>query len=410
MIRTYAPGSAPIGSGMSLHQSSLSVSLSTGSLPALAVGTLACLVFVTGCLPLPQIPQETIGALPGAARDRTSQPAPRFDDLDRPHRRTSSDTVSFEPVTFDQELAADPRGTSEARWDRIAEETIPRPSLEDRLTIQRRGNPRPGSAHPASRTDQNLPTVEFTPRRPSDTPRDETPHEDRRERLLFELQSYVDRPETALGDGERLAKHRLQMRLMALHFIEPTDPAGLELLIESMKAPHEPGRSHSLLRASFYESIDLERKSAEVLAQLSRELAVGSEPVSTLRIDPPIICSRIEGLGRYRALGNNEFRPGAELRLYVEVFGIENREVAEKYRQRLAIEFVLKDRDGRERGRQTSRTEGPPTDEPVIDSFLNLRYSIPREIPFGVATLEIAVRDQNSGGVSRQTVDLQIEP
>ena len=68
------------------------------------------------------------------------------------------------------------------------------------------------------------------------------------------------------------------------------------------------------------------------------------------------------------------------------------------------------DRDGTIRGSQTSRTEGPPVDEPLVDSFLNLRYSIPREVPFGGAKLTVTVRDLISGAVSRRTVDLGIEP
>ena len=46
----------------------------------------------------------------------------------------------------------------------------------------------------------------------------------------------------------------------------------------------------------------------------------------------------------------------------------------------------------------------------MIDSFLNLRYSLPREIPFGAATLTITVTDLISGNVSKQRVPLQIEP
>ena len=373
-------------------------------IPCLALPSL----FPVGCIPFPTTPQETVGSFPSSGRGRDPGPAPRFDDLDRARPSSSDGSVSFEPITFDPMNDGTP-STAESDWDGIPEATMPRPSLEDRLTIQRRGADG-RLERPASTDARTNPTIDIRPRRPLDEPSDEVPIDVRRSRLLVELETYAGRAESRLGDGERLAKHRLQMRLMALHFIEPIDPAGLEILIESMSSPHEPGRSHSLLRASFYESIDLERKSAEVLAELAREFQDRIDPTFAFRIDPPIICSRIEGLGRYRALGNNEFRPGAELRLYVEVFGIENKELAEQFRQRLSIEFVFKDRDGQERGRQTSRTEGPPTDEPVVDSFLNLRYSIPREIPFGAATLEIAVRDLSSGAVSRQTVDLEIEP
>jgi hypothetical protein len=154
---------------------------------------------------------------------------------------------------------------------------------------------------------------------------------------------------------------------------------------------------------ALYEAVDLEERSAAVLTGLR---AGGG----ALRISAPVPCDSIEGLGRYRASTRDRFRPGEALRLYSEVYGLENERVGARYRPRLEVELVLLDRTGAERDRVAIATEARPTDEPVADSFLVVPYTLPREAPFGEARLVLSVKDLLSGATARQERSIRIAP
>ena len=392
-------------------------SMHHSSIP-LASMLLAAALAITGCVPLPTAPTNAArGTRLSQPTTTATLPLPELDAFEIPETPAlDDDTVRIRPAGYDAEYRPNhlavrentPAGITQSTTDAgLGARHEPRPlSLGDRIRLDRIGS--------ADRED-DPPSISITPRggdRRTPTSRDDDSLTARRDDLLADLSAHAGRDERDLGDGERLAKHRIQMQLIALHFLNPDDPVLLEPLIDSLAHPHEASRRHALLRASFYESIDLERESLAILAELGShhgvDLARGSAP--SFRIAEPIPCTRISGLGEYRTVERSTFRPGTQLRLYVEIFGIANSEVGEKFRQRLRIEFSLVDRDGRARGSQTSRTEGAPTDTPVIDSFLNLRYSLPREVPFGEATLHLTVTDLVSGEVSRQALPLQIEP
>jgi len=236
--------------------------------------------------------------------------------------------------------------------------------------------------------------------------RPDDPLRARRDLLLADLERYRGRDERDLRDGDRLAKHRIQSQLIALHFLLDGDEdlAALDDLLESLDAPSAPGRVHSLLRAALYESVDLEERSAAVLGELAGRGGGG------LRISAPVPCSAIEGLGRYQPDGRDRFRPGDSLRLYCDVYGLENERIGTRYRPRLEVGLALLDRGGVERDRVAIATEAQPTAEPVADSYLVVPYTLPREIPFGEARLVLTVKDALSGATARQERTLRIAP
>ena len=378
-----------------------------------ALAAVIVLATLAGCVPLPTSPSTARSGRGLEGSGSTSflrDPAPRYEELQFPDDNPPLDESEIEirPATFEREFSE-----AGASVGTIARNSEP-PSLADRVQLARR-DARDSTLRTAAPPTIQIGTIgrENSREPAAEVARFGDSLHARRDHLLDELSSYRGRDERDLADGERLAKHRVQVQLMALHFLlDAADSSHLEPLIDSLVHPHEPSQQHSLLAASFYESVDFEQKSAEILTRLTGTRSAEASPLEqhSFRIAPPILCTRIDGLGRYRVVDRKTFRPGTELRLYVEIFGIENREVSGKYRQRLEVEFSLVDRDGTNRGSQTSRTEGPPVDEPLVDSFLNLRYSIPREVPFGSAKLTVTVRDLISGAVSRRTVDLGIEP
>jgi hypothetical protein len=163
---------------------------------------------------------------------------------------------------------------------------------------------------------------------------------------------------------------------------------------------------HSLLRAALYESVDLAERSAAVLAELSPHDGEGGD----LRISAPIPCESIEGLGRYRPIERRRFRPGEPLRLYAEVFGLRNERIGGLHCPQLEVQVALIDHEGRERDRTTIATETSPAPDPVVDSFLMIPYTLPREAAFGEARLVLTVKDLISGAEAQEERRLTIAP
>jgi hypothetical protein len=308
----------------------------------------------------------------------TQQPSPAFDPIGEPGGRPETGEIAIRPVVGSTE--AFPAFSPPAEESRSGSA-----DLGERLALRRTERQRRSGEASTGALSPSIRTSSVGRETPADL-------RDRREQLLEDLSRYATRSESDLGDGERLAKHRIQMQLMALHFLAPDDPRQLEPLIDSLDDPVRPSRAHSLLRASFYESVGLERESAAVLAEVGGErgLERATPGRAGFRVAPPVLCSRIE--------------------LYAEVFGMTNGAIGSRFRQSLLVVSTLIDRDGREHDLGSHRASGDPSEEEVLDSFLNVNLSIPRQIALGAGTLQLTVTDLISGDVSKQQLDLQIEP
>lgn len=367
-----------------------------GACALLLMGTL-------GCVPLPTTTNT----------ERTSSslnyPRPVLAPLENAPSNITVSNSTFRPVNEwnPQQTAQDSRYNSSSNNSRTVKST---PTLSDRIQVTRRsgGQSAIGSLGSTIPLDQNSRPRQSDGMGGLESLRGDFPTvlQTRRQQLLDELSRFRDRDESSLGDGERLTKHRLQRQLIALHYLLDGEDLGyLEPLIESLSQSRNPARSHSLLVASFFESVDLEDRSTEILRRVSP-----ATKVRNFRITSPILCQRIDGLANYRPVTRSEFRPGSLVKLYVEVFGLTNQSGRDGYRQKLQVEIHVEDRDGVIRGREVILTEGGPEPDPVVDSFLNLRYNLPREIPFGKARLIVNVSDSISTASSRQELQIRIEP
>ncbi len=362
---------------------------------------LLLLIGAISCVPLPTTPDN----------DRNSSsldyPRPALAPLGDTTNNVAVSNSTFRPVNDwpPQQSTEDPRYNSNRHRSVASNST-----LSDRIQVSRRsGNQSArGSLGTTISLDQESRLRQNDALGGLESLRGDFPTvlQARRQQLLDELSRFQDRDERSLGDGERLTKHRLQRQLIALHYLlDGEDLSYLEPLIESLSQSNNSARSHSLLVASFFESVDLEDRSTEILRRVA--------PTTTarnFRISTPILCQRIDGLADYRPVTRSEFRPGSLVKLYVEVFGLTNRSGRDGYHQKLQVEIHVEDRDGVIRGREVILTEGGPESDPVIDSFLNLRYNLPREIPFGKARLIVNVSDSIAAVNSRQELHIRIEP
>ncbi len=328
----------------------------------------------------------------------TQQPSPAFDPIGEPGGRPETGEIAIRPVVGSTEVF--PAFSPPAEESRSGSA-----DLGERLALRRTERQRRSGEASTGALSPSIRTSSVGRETPADL-------RDRREQLLEDLSRYATRSESDLGDGERLAKHRIQMQLMALHFLAPDDPRQLEPLIDSLDDPVRPSRAHSLLRASFYESVGLERESAAVLAEVGGErgLERATPGRAGFRVAPPVLCSRIDGLASFEEDTRGTYRPGSRLQLYAEVFGMTNGAIGSRFRQSLLVVSTLIDRDGREHDLGSHRASGDPSEEEVLDSFLNVNLSIPRQIALGAGTLQLTVTDLISGDVSKQQLDLQIEP
>ncbi len=148
-------------------------------------------------------------------------------------------------------------------------------------------------------------------------------------------------------------------------------------------------------------------------AEAKRLLA---EAVSKLSVAAPLtvkglaFCTEVQSFGCYTEFGSNEFLPGQEVLLYVEVENFHSQPTPRGYQTSLHGSYKIFDA----RGQQVAKQDFPATEEICRnqrhDFFIPYYLSLPKELYPGRHTLKLTIEDLNRREVAQGSVDFVVKP
>lgn len=225
-------------------------------------------------------------------------------------------------------------------------------------------------------------------------------------RLLRELARFRERDERTLDDAERLTKHNLEVRLMALVFARGvTAPATLERLLAAIQEPHTPGSVHSLLRAALYHHVGSETRRDAVLRALAAGPTHNPFSIQTLEL-----CLEIGDGGQRTRHQEYRFAPDQELHVYGELINLTALRSGSDFASQVRVQVFLLDQqrvvDHRDLGEMTGRQATPSASD-----FFALIYRLPLMVKPGPYVLRVLATDLNAPGrsVAQHEVPISIE-
>ena len=238
--------------------------------------------------------------------------------------------------------------------------------------------------------------------------------ESRLTEALAELAEFDGKPEAELALGDRLRKYKVQVRLIALHYLLPTgsEPRYLDPLLRSLEAPADPPcKSHALMVASFYHDIDQESLRDRTLARLEgRSEALRpvepevAEQKSSLEVENLTSCSSVQGFRNFTPV-KRTLKGGEQIVLYGELDGLTNHHDKTNQQYQTGIEATAHVYD--DRGRELRRIpltrpggEKRPHAKPIIENIFQFPFQVPRGLD-GRYRLVVEIRDLFSDSVAR---------
>lgn len=240
-----------------------------------------------------------------------------------------------------------------------------------------------------------------------------------RNRLLEQLARLTDRPETQLTDAQRLTKHQIETRLIALYFLTDafltdaflTDAPdeGLETLLEAIRAPESPGNVHSLLRAALYHDVGSEGLRDRVIASLSRGTV--DRPFALANLE---LCIDVRNDGSRSRCPEYVFRPDEKLLIYSDVLNLSSRPDGDEVVSELEVEVQLLETSGRQRDRRRLGADGLLVDRrrvPRQANFFTSDYQLPMRLTPGAYRLVVIATDRNAtaNATTQQELWIQIK-
>lgn len=228
-----------------------------------------------------------------------------------------------------------------------------------------------------------------------------------RKKLLRELEAYSDVDERTLDDAARLTKQNVEIRLLALHFLEgSTDVSHLTPLLDAIRSPHYPGEVHTLLRAALYHDVGSEDLRDRALAGIRS--GKSTNPFDLVSVE---LCRSITPNGRRNRFSELVFRPDQSIYIYGELLHLSSSEVKDGFLSKVRVEVFLV-RDGKV---VEKRRLGDFTDvqqAPRETNFFTSRYRMPMlGVPDGDYELRVVATDLNMEPptIVEQRVTIQIK-
>ncbi|MEM7164916.1 MAG: hypothetical protein AAF581_05590 [Planctomycetota bacterium] len=227
-----------------------------------------------------------------------------------------------------------------------------------------------------------------------------------RKKLLRELANYSGVDERTLDDAARLTKQNLEIRLIALHFLEGnTDVGDLAPLLDAMGSPHYPGEVHSLLRAALYHDVGSEDLRDRALGGL-RSTATTS-PFDLVSVE---LCRSIGNRGRRDRFQKYLFKPDQALHVYGELLHLHATETTDGWLSKVRIEvFLVRDKRVIDHRRLGDFNDTQPQKRDT--NFFGKIYRLPLLINNGDYELRVVATDLNvePNAIVQQRLQIRIE-
>ncbi|MCI0650486.1 MAG: hypothetical protein L0Z55_01235 [Planctomycetes bacterium] len=241
--------------------------------------------------------------------------------------------------------------------------------------------------------------------------------ERRMEELLRELAAFEGKADADLAQAERFQKQRIQMQLIALHFLLPraAQSVYLQPLLRSLEGAGGSGaKAHLLMVASFYHDLDLAELRDAALARLDGGAPPAvPAPASTgsLALRSLQVCKRIGGFRDFDPAPRGAVRAGDKFKLYGELANLQPRIERDVYEFRVeATARVYRDGGAEVRRLALSRPGGDllARDSAQSEHYLCYEFTVPVGLDPGAYRLAVEVGDLHGKQTATAEIPLEI--
>jgi hypothetical protein len=147
----------------------------------------------------------------------------------------------------------------------------------------------------------------------------------------------------------------------------------------------------------------------ETLARL-REAEAMLVGMSSVRIESPVFCERIDRFGDYKPLKSASFKRGGQVLVYLEVADFEYRKKGALYEYHLSVDASLLPLDGRgeEKLDLNTKTGAFTTRSRIERQYYPLKFRVPEHLYAGDYVLRITITDQLKKQFTEERLEMKI--
>jgi hypothetical protein len=139
-----------------------------------------------------------------------------------------------------------------------------------------------------------------------------------------------------------------------------------------------------------------------------RSLVAELQVAAPLVIDKLYFCQSVWAFGQAKPLGRNQFKPGDYVGLYAEIQNLTDRPVKGGYATQLASTLEIRDASYKLVNRLQVSSTPDRSRSPRTDHFTWIRFTMPPNLPPGMYTLRVHIRDLHTNRKGEKSLSFRV--